>query len=141
MPRGGKRPGAGRPKGSKETKTLEKEAARAFWRDRVIQQLDPLFKAALTSALGYSYLVVRDKRSGKFIRRATETDVGGKLKADREILEIWEKEPSTPAIKDLLDRALDKAMDRREDKVDIPQLDQLVDALKAGRARVAKRKA
>lgn len=101
MPAGGKRRGAGRPKGQQ---TLDKEAARAFVRARVITALGPLIDAQLANAKGLAYLVTRDKKTGKFIR------VGPAMAglAGAETIEVWEKDPSVAAFTDLMNRAIDK---------------------------------
>jgi hypothetical protein len=67
MPRGGARPGAGRPKGSKDARTLEKEEARRLLRVRVTSEMTSLVDAQITHAKGIKYLVVREKKSGKFV--------------------------------------------------------------------------
>lgn len=52
MPPGGARPGSGRPKGVKNKKTLELEAARAYLRERVLARIAPLANAYLAAAEG-----------------------------------------------------------------------------------------
>src|SRR5260370_31239538 len=109
MPRGGSRPGAGKPKGYKHQKTLDKDAAREFVRQRVIAALGPLVDAQITNAQGLKYLVTRDKKTGKFVR---VTEAMARIRQQDteqlETIEIWEKDPSVYAFSDLLNRALDK---------------------------------
>ncbi len=107
MARGGKRPSAGRPKGSKTAKTLVKEEARRLLREKVTAQLGPLVEAQIENALGIKYLVVRERKGGKFIR-VTESMAQAKLGKGEEIVEVWEKDPSIHAFTDLMNRALDK---------------------------------
>lgn len=110
MPSGGKRPGAGRPKGSSgpHQSTLTKEASREAVRLQVLAHLEPLVAAQVANAVGLKYLVTRDKRTGKFIR-VTEAMAKAKSAGDcEEIIEVWEKDPSVQAFTDLLNRALDK---------------------------------
>lgn len=104
---GGKRPGAGFPKGRKRPQTLEKEAARELVRRLVTDALTPLLQAQIANAQGLKYLVTRDKKTGKFIR-VTEAMAKAKQGQDEEIIEVWEKDPSVQAFTDLLNRALDK---------------------------------
>jgi hypothetical protein len=109
---GGKRLGAGKPKGTKNRGTLEKEAARELVRQLITDRLGPLIEAQLAHAEGLKYLVTRDKRTGKFIR-VTEAMARAKGQADpladhEETIEVWEKDPSVQAFTDLLNRALDK---------------------------------
>lgn len=107
MPRGGKRPGAGRPKGSKDKGTLEKEALRELLRARVAEQMGPLVDSQIANAMGLKYLVVRDKKSGKFLR-VTEGMAKAKLSTGEEVIEVWEKDPSVYAFTDLMNRTIDK---------------------------------
>lgn len=103
MSRGGKRDGAGRPKGRQ---TLEKEAMRAIVRERVGAKLAPLIDAQISNALGVHFLVVREKASGKFLRVGKGR--AEKLKEGEEIIEVWEKDPSVQAFTDLMNRVIDK---------------------------------
>src|SRR5688500_7761200 len=107
MPKGGARPGAGKPKGYKHQGTLEKEEARKRLRERVFSELDPLIDAQIANAKGIHYLVVRDKQSGKFLRVAKAR--ADQLKANEEIIEIWEKDPSIHAFEELVSQAIGKA--------------------------------
>ena len=108
MPKGGARPGAGKPKGYKHQGTLEKEAARKLLRERVCEKLIPLIDAQIENALGIKYLVVRDKKTGKFIR-VTEAMAKVKVGDSEEVIEVWEKDPSAHAFDGLVSQALGKA--------------------------------
>lgn len=68
MPRGGKRPHSGLPKGYKFKHTIQKEIERERLRQLVIQYADPMTRAQISNAMGLKYLVTRDRLSGKFIR-------------------------------------------------------------------------
>lgn len=141
MKNGGKRPGAGRPKGSKTAKTLDKEAARELVRQMVYADLAPLLAAQLSNAKGLKYLVIRDKKTGKFLR-VTEgmarTRSKLALSPDEEVIEVWEKDPSVQAFTDLLNRALDKPKEQ-ELEVKVTGMDELFARLDAGRKRNAAR--
>lgn len=130
---GGKRAGAGRRHGSKGTKTLAKEAAREFVRQRVTEALGPLLEAQIKHALGLSYLMVREAASGKFVR-VTEAMARESLKPGETIIEAWEKDPSVQAFTDLLNRALDKPKEQ-EQTIHITGDDEQIRRLHAGRAR------
>jgi len=132
---GGKRAGAGRPVGTKLPRTLAKEAAREFVRQRITQALDPLVEAQIANALRLRYLVVRNTRTGKFLR-VTEAHAREILGRDEEIVEVWEKDPSIQAFTDLLNRALDKPREQPQE-LRITGDDDLVRRLHAGRARAA----
>lgn len=133
MPRGGKRPGAGRPKGTKEPKTLEKEAARTALRERVLAEMGPLVDAQIANAKGIRYLVVRNK-AGKFIRRVDENMDPDRIAQGEEIVEVWLKDPSVQAFTDLMNRAIDKPAEQLQ-KLEVTVLG-LEDRIKAANARI-----
>lgn len=110
MPRGGKRPGAGLPKGYKFAQTLTKDAAREQLRAMVFAELKPMVDAQIANAKGLKYLVVRDK-TGKFVK-VTEA-MAGAFNGD-ETVEVWEKDPAVQAFTDLINRALDKPAEHVE---------------------------
>lgn len=112
-PHGGKRAGAGKPKGHLAAQTLDKLAARDLVRQRVTAALGPLLDAQIANAVGLKYLITRDKRTGKFIR-VTEAMARVKSGTDEEIIEVWEKDPSVQAFTDLLNRALDKPAEQEQ---------------------------
>lgn len=130
---GGKRVGAGRPKGTLNPATITKEQAREALRQIVLSDMRELVAAQLAQAKGLSYMVVRDKATGKFLRVAE--DQAAKLNPDEAILEIWEKDPSTPAFTDLMNRALDKPKEQEQD-VNLHVSGDLTARLAAARARV-----
>lgn len=114
MPRGEKRKG-GRPKGSKSKHTLEKEAARELLRAKVFAHFDPLLEAQIANAKGLKFLVLREKKSGKFIKRITDTAEGDvKVNPEHEVVEVWAKDPSVQAFTDLMNRALDKPAEQEQ---------------------------
>lgn len=108
MPRGGKRAGAGAKKGSKKASTLSKEAAREALRAIVLREMDAMTAAQISHAKGLQYLVYRNKKTGKFERVKAIEDVD----QDENTIEVWEKDPSTQAFTDLMNRALDKPADQ-----------------------------
>jgi len=100
----------GRPKGSKGKKTLDKEAARALLREMVTANMGPMIEAQVANARGIRYLVVREKKGGKFLR-VTEAMARAKQGSEEEIIEVWEKDPSVQAFTDLMNRTLDKPVE------------------------------
>ena len=134
---GGKQVGAGRPKGSKDASTLSKEQAREATRKLIMRKLAPLVDAQIANAMGIKYLVIRDKKTGKFIR-VTETMAVAKLASGEEIVEIWEKDPSVPAFTDLMNRALDKAKEQPQE-IELTSGDVITQRLETGRKRAADR--
>ena len=100
----------GRPKGSKAVKTFEKEVARQRLRELVYRDLDLLIEAQIRAALGVRHFVLR-KPNGKFKRvthPATITRILNAPEGKYEYHDIWVRDPSTQAFRDLMDRALDK---------------------------------
>lgn len=61
MPRGGKQPGAGRPKGKKNKSTLEKESILRAFKERVLRSSDILFNSQITLARGQMFLYKIEK--------------------------------------------------------------------------------
>lgn len=114
MPRGGPRPNSGPKKGSKHQSTISKEQAREALRAIVLEEMREMAAAQVANAKGLKYLVVREKGTGKFVR-VTEAMARAKLGQTEEIIEVWEKEPSTPAFTDLMNRALDKPKEQEQD--------------------------
>ena len=99
----------GRPKGSLGPEQLDKIAMRELVRQRVGERLDELVDAQIANALGISYLVTRDKRTGKFIR------VGPAMaSANEETIQVWQKDPNVHACIDLLNRAMDKPAEQSQ---------------------------
>lgn len=98
------------PKGYKTQKTIAKEAAREALRQIILQRMERLVDAQLAHAEGLKYLVVRDKKSGKFLRvtEAMAKAKQAKVAEGEEIIEVWEKDPSVQAFTDLMNRAIDK---------------------------------
>lgn len=114
MPRGGKRPNSGPKKGStwKHAATLSKEQAREALRVVILEEMREMTAAQIAQAKGLRYLVVRDKSSGKFLRVSESM---AKLQPGEERIEVWEKDPSTQAFTDLMNRALDKPKEQEQD--------------------------
>jgi len=99
--------------GVKYAKTLAKEQAREVARQLITRQLEPLIASQIANAQGIKYLVVRDKSTGKFLR--VPESAATKLNPQEETIEIWEKDPSVQAFTDLLNRALDKPAEQKQE--------------------------
>ena len=112
MPRGGARRGSGPKKGSKHKATYTKEQAREALRLLVLRDMEELVGAQMAQAKGIRYLVTRDKKSGKFVR---VTEAMARAGAGEERIEVWEKDPSTQAFTDLMNRAIDKPAEQPQD--------------------------
>lgn len=134
MPSGGKRPNAGRPPGRRNNATLSKEQAREALRLIVLEDMREMTAAQIAQAKGIAFLVVREKSSGKFLRVGKGR--AERLKPEEEIIEIWEKDPSTAAYADLMNRAMDKPKEQ-EQEIKLTGEAELIGALMAGRKRAA----
>jgi len=110
---GGRRPGAGRKKG---TNGLDREMARARLRERVIARMDDLLDSQLDNACGIKYLVARERKTGRFVEVSQDQVkliLSGKDDTF-EMLEVYEKQPSVQAFTDLMNRTLDKPKEHVE---------------------------
>lgn len=129
------------PKGHKTAKVLEKEAMRELLRAEVAKHMSPLVKAQVANALGLSYMVLRDRITGKFVR--LDQDAVKKLVDDDdqslERVEIWQKDPSVQAFTDLMNRTLDKPKEQ-EQEIKISGTIAIEERLHAARKRLADKK-
>jgi hypothetical protein len=116
MPRGGKRPGAGRRAGSRNHTTLDKEAARDHVRQRVMAELDPLLDAQLANATGIAHFFLRDE-NGRFVQITDDKAIETALNSGDEGSYYWihTKDPSIQAFTDLMNRALDKPKEQPQE--------------------------
>jgi hypothetical protein len=124
--RGGVRPGAGRPKGSMEKSTLERLAIRKRFEDRIHHNADRLLNAALTKALGESFLMHK-YTVGSGTKARTVIDVVEDVETiiaylndelnnsgDEDWYYISTKPVDMVAVKELYDRAFGKPLQKNE---------------------------
>ena len=142
MPRGEKKAG-GRPPGSLNKSTLSKEAAKEIHRQIVLKHMEEMAAAQIAAAKGLNLIIVRDAKSGKFLRRIkSEEEFDQALIAQEngeETLETWAKEPATAAYAYLMDQAIDKPVNPKQE-LDVKFEDQTLRAtLEEGRKRAAAR--
>lgn len=125
------------PKGHKTQKTLSKEAGRELLREMVMAQMQPMVDAQVANAMGLQFLVIREKKSGKFVKRVTEAQGKITLRPEHEVVEIWGKDPSVQAFTDLMNRTLDKP---KEQPLEIELgVRDLGERIRAARQRAGKR--
>ena len=140
----GKRTGKprGRPKGTKNPATLSKEQGREALRQIVMREMEAMTAAQVANAKGLSYLVAREKGTGKFTRLTPEQIErileSGEQADEFSMIEVWGKDPSTPAYTDLMNRALDKPKEQAQELQVTGSLE-LVERLQAARKRLEKR--
>jgi hypothetical protein len=87
---------------------ISKRIARDLVRARIMDDMAAMIDAQIAQAKGLKYLVARDE-SGKFRRIGPEGLDG----ADH--IEVWEKDPSTAAFTDLMNRAIDKPKEQEQE--------------------------
>jgi len=118
---GGARPGAGRPKGSKDPQTIEREAAAEMFRERVAKNVDKLFNSQLDLATGEKYLMVittvgQGTKQRKEVSVVTDPETIKKfldderaLNTDTEYYYMSTKPANNQALEGLLNRAFGRA--------------------------------
>jgi hypothetical protein len=120
---GGARPGAGRPKGTVEPQTIERERAKARFLNRVHKTADELFEAQFNKAVGETYLMVKKTvGSGKDRKSWTEIVTSPEMirqyiddeleDTDSEYYYMTTKPADNQAIQGLLDRGFGKATEK-----------------------------
>lgn len=127
MARGGKQPGAGRPKGSLDKKTLEQKAVLNAWKQRALGQAQRLLDAQLVLAYGqqFLFLITTNKKTGiksrpeliedvhtirAYLNGELNSDIKSHPESDAEWYFITTKEPDGRAIDSIMDRAHGKAV-------------------------------
>lgn len=116
--KGGRRPGAGRPRGSKNRLTKSVRSRERTLRERVLKKLDQLVNAQLSLAEGVQYLYeikmrnVGGRRKPQHILVTDPKKIKAYLDGDYEedkYVYITAERPDNKAIEALLDRAFGKA--------------------------------
>lgn len=128
---GGKRPNAGRKKGSLGKKTLEQKEAMEHIRKRVIRATDMLLNSQMGLAKGsYSLWCQRYDNNGKKKGKAflvqddtiIESFLNGELEGGRDMFYYMKKDRAdNKAIANLLDRAYGKPKETVDLNTDIPE--------------------
>ena len=98
-------------KGTQYKPTLEKAKAREALRAIVLREIDAMTAAQIANAKGLNYLVARNRTTGKFEKVTSELLEKWQGSPDDmpEIIEVWQKDPSTHAYAYLLDQTIDRA--------------------------------
>lgn len=128
---GGARPGAGRPKGSKDPQTIEKETARRLFENRILQNIQELLSAQFNIAKGASYVyrIEQNPKTGskehvlvtdpyeikKFLDELQGDN--GPLEEDGDFYYITTKNPENRALDSLIDRVFGKAPQTINNKI------------------------
>ncbi len=122
MPPGGKRPGAGRPKGTtgiQHAATISKNESRELVRQLIVAKMRPLVEAQIDNAHGIKHFMLRDPETGQFKRLTNEDEIVAALNApgaeEGSTYWIYTKDPSIQAFTDLMNRALDKPKEQEQE--------------------------
>lgn len=115
MPRGGKRPGQGRPKGTKEPQTLEKEQAREALRVLLTREMTPVAEALISRCKGVRHFVTRTKAGKYEIVTDPKAVLAALNKEGGYTGEFYTEKPETTAIKEFFDRTVDKAKEQEQE--------------------------
>ncbi len=92
-----------------------KQAVREAIRIAIMPHMGALVSAQVAQACGIKYLVARDA-DGKF-KRIGRGAFEAMVDDGESIIEVWEKDPSTPAFTDLMNRAIDKPKEQEQEVV------------------------
>lgn len=79
MPRGGKQPGAGRPKGAVAKSTAEAMAAKAYMIERITTELDPILTALINNALTGDMAAIKECLDRAFGKAKETVEHGGNI--------------------------------------------------------------
>src|SRR5262249_21780924 len=92
--------------------TISKEQAREVLRTQVIQELEPLVRAQIDSALGIRHTFMRDAQ-GRFVRLTDPDQIEAALNSGDEgkYYSTYTKDPNVQAFTDLMNRALGKPVE------------------------------
>jgi hypothetical protein len=139
---GGKRTGAGMPKGHITQKTRDKEALRAALRQLVADHLETLVAAQIDNAKGISHFMLRDPKTGKFERCTNPAQILAALNSQdaedgKTYYYVYTKDPSVQAFTDLMNRTVDKPVEQVDMKVTSDDT-KVIARLQAARAELAR---
>lgn len=108
MGHGGKRAGAGKPKGSRTKKTIHEAEARAILVKKVLTKWEPIIDTMMALALGQIKVARRKK-----------------LPSGQTIDVVYTKAPSEKMLQNLSEMLVGRAVQPISGGIDLPQLDQL----------------
>lgn len=128
----------GRPKGSKSKSTLAKEEAREYYRAKLMAEIDEIADAHISRCKGVRYFVTRNK-TGKYELVTSADQVIAALNGeDDNIGEFYTDKPDMQAIREALDRTLDRSKEQ-EQEIKLTGEAELIATLALGRQRAAER--
>jgi hypothetical protein len=111
---------------------IPKAVVREAVRVAIQPHVKALVEAQVAQACGIKYLVVRDA-DGKF-KRIGKSGLEELLAAGEVIVEVWEKDPSTAAFTDLMNRAIDRPKEQ-EQEIIVHDAEKMLERLDAWKRR------
>ncbi len=106
----------GRPKGTTgilHKSTIDKELHREVLRQLVCAELQPMTLAQIEHAKGIGYMLIR-RSDGTMSRATDEKQIDAALAAGGSMFKLFTQAPNVQAYTALMDRALDKPIERQE---------------------------
>jgi hypothetical protein len=114
---GGHRPGAGRPKGSKDPHTLEKQEYEFQLRARIARDVDAYYEAMKQAATGVTHLMAKDK-DGTW-KEVTDPAVMARcLNSGESFYQLSARNPDVRALINLFDRLCGSATQQSQVQVE-----------------------
>ncbi len=129
------RPGAGRPKGAKNQKTLDLEWERELIRRQILKRVGPMTDAQIDHAGGVSYMVLRNS-DGTYARATNEAQIDAACAVGASAFKIFTQAPNPQAYSTLMAYAVDRPKEQPQELVHKGTVN-IIDTL---RSRFAKRK-
>jgi len=116
--------------------TLDKAFAREVLRQLVIEALPDMVKAQIAMSKGINYLVLRDRATGQFIKRLGARSLQKHLKegSENEVVEVWQKDPSSQAFRELVAHTIDLPKQQEQELKLTGEWDKLTAVLRSARA-------
>ena len=113
---GGKRTGAGKPKGTLWPTTIRKQQMREKLLALVEAEVEPIVKAQIANAKGLDHFFLRDEKTKQFVKIDDPKTIEVALNCGDEGSYYWihTKDPSTQAFTALMDRSIDKPIEQLE---------------------------
>jgi hypothetical protein len=114
---GGHRPGAGRPKGSKDPHTLEKQEYELQMRARIARDVDAYYEAMKQAATGVTHMMAKDK-DGMW-KEVTDPAVMARcLNSGESFYQLSARNPDVRALINLFDRLCGSATQQSQVQVE-----------------------
>jgi len=115
----GERKKPGPKKGQIFAKTLKKEELRELYRDLAAPHIKAILKAQLDSAVGINHFMLRDPKTGQWMRLTDPDEILAALNApEGEAASrylVYAKDPNQQAATDILNRVMDKPKEQEQE--------------------------